>query len=150
MASIRHCFRNFDNIVDQIHDLLDRWEAETQVADAMGNETLELLKVAAHEWIANLVQHADFDGDAPRVLFTATPNGRRLECVIEDNSEGFDLEAQLSTCADVLEAYPERGMGLLMLQACTEELHYAPVDDGWQRLHFYIPADQDPWLKIPF
>ncbi|ARA92975.1 ATP-binding protein [Rhodothermaceae bacterium RA] len=150
MASIRHCFHDLDTVVDQIREILDDWNAQTRIGDSIGIETLELLKVAVHEWIANLAQHANFNGHPPQVTFTATPRGRRLECIIEDNSAGFDLEAQLANCAEILEAYPERGMGLLMLQACTEELQYASVGEHRQRLHFYIPADQDPWLKIPF
>jgi serine/threonine-protein kinase RsbW len=153
MTSIRHCFNDLDTIIDHMHILLDRWEAEVLEESALNKETIQLLKVGVHEWIANLVQHADFKGRTPEIHFSAKPQGHRIACTIEDNSEGFDLDEQLRRCAELLQAYPERGMGLLMLQACTETLSYDRVEHGpnhLHRLYFIISADQDPWLNIPF
>jgi serine/threonine-protein kinase RsbW len=45
---------------------------------------------------------------------------------------------------------PERGMGLRIIDACTDTLSYAPTDGGRHRLEFSIPADHDPWLSKLF
>ena len=65
-------------------------------------------------------------------------------------AEGDLLVGAFGRREATLEAFPERGMGLLMLQACTEELSYRRIDEGWQRLEFSVSAEQDPWLHIPF
>jgi serine/threonine-protein kinase RsbW len=49
-----------------------------------------------------------------------------------------------------LEPFPERGMGLLMMNAATEYFEYFRSTVGLHRLEFSVSADLDPWLNIPF
>jgi serine/threonine-protein kinase RsbW len=45
---------------------------------------------------------------------------------------------------------PERGMGLRIINACTDSVSYTPTDSGRYRFEFSIPADHDPWLSMLF
>ncbi|MCH8276677.1 MAG: ATP-binding protein, partial [Bacteroidetes bacterium] len=49
-----------------------------------------------------------------------------------------------------LEPLPERGMGLLMLNAATEYFEYSRSKNGPHKLEFSVSSDLDPWLNIPF
>jgi anti-sigma regulatory factor (Ser/Thr protein kinase) len=96
------------------------------------------------------VQHARFDQKDPMVTLDVIPNGRRVRCVIEDNSTGFPLSERLEFQKQALKPFPERGMGLLMLKAATEYFEYSEFENGCQRLEFIVSADSDPCLNIPF
>lgn len=149
-SALTYQFRSFDTLIDQVHGLFDAWEAESVFPDAIGLRTVYLLKLAVHEWLANLIQHADFNGAAPHVAMCVHSEGNALHCRIEDNSKGFDLNAYLSNAPPAIDAFPERGTGLLILQSCTEDLTYESLDSGVNRLSFTVSANQDPWLSIQF
>jgi serine/threonine-protein kinase RsbW len=144
-----HRFSDLCCVIDHVHALFAQWE-QTAVQSEADIQALHRVKLAAHEWLANLIQHAAFDQRVPEIFFEVRLEGRRIDCIIEDNSDGFDLESQLLARSTSLEPYPERGMGLLMLNACTDALAYQPVDKNRNRLTFTITADTDPWLDIPF
>ncbi len=146
-----HYFRNLDTIIDDVHCLFDGWEKQMETCKSFPLEALSLAKLAVHEWLANLLQHANFQGTAPEIgLHLNTSENERLKCVIEDNSAGFDLEGYLADNPKITTALPDRGMGLLMLRSCTEELRYARLQHGKQQLEFYVSANSDPFLDIPF
>lgn len=142
-------FSDLGTVIDRVHALFSDWEEKAECSE-IDIQALHRVKLATHEWLANLIQHATFEERAPEISFEVNLNGERIDCVIEDNSDGFDLEAQLLERSTSLEPYPERGMGLLMLNACTDELDYRPVDGNRNRLTFTITANRDPWLDIPF
>lgn len=150
-------FSDLDTVVDEVHALFEAWDRESALVPPLDPFSVQVMKLAVHEWIANLVQHADFEARPPRIEFAVIPNGRRVRCVIEDNSRGFDFEQQL-TCQEAqvaAEVPPDRGRGLLMMIACTEDLHYEapPAQRGAgqrQRLEFWISADNAPCLDIRF
>ena len=137
-----HRFDDFDRVVDDIHALFDAWCDEDAFADTIGEFGLHVMKLAVHEWIANLVQHAAFSKGTPTVRFYVQPEADGVHCAIEDNSDGFDFQSQLSRQnGAVFGPEPsERGRGLLMLIACTEDLAYGKSEDGFQRLEFVIRA----------
>lgn len=143
-------FTKLDNMIDELHDLFDQWMAEGVFPPDLDTNTVLLLRLAVHEWVANLVQHADFEGHEPEVIVDVYPNGRRVKCVIQDNSAGFDAAKHLKLRMDNLERLPERGMGLLMLNAASEYFEYFRSTSGLHRLEFSVTADLDPWLNIPF
>jgi serine/threonine-protein kinase RsbW len=145
-VQVRCRFTDLGTVIDQLHTLFGVWHRES----LMYAHSLDLMKVAVHEWVANLVQYADFQGRHPEIYLEVSPNGQEVHCRIEDNSEGFDLAAQLLQKAGNLSAFPERGMGLLMLQACSDNLTYTRTEIGRYRLEFSVSAAQDPWLNIPF
>lgn len=146
----KHRFSGLDTAIDRTHALFDRWEAQGTLHPPLDDDTLQQMKLAVHEWVANLVQHANFDCRHPEIVLDVSRNGNHVQCAIEDNSEGFSLDDQLRARQDVLDAFPERGMGLLMIRACTEGLSYRQIGGNRHRLEFCISADKDPWLNIPF
>lgn len=140
---------DLEHAVERLHALFEEMEHEPVLPlDAF---TTEVLKLALHEWIANLVQHARFGDHAACIRLTISPEGEQVRCVVEDSSEGFDLATQLrrqQSALDLPGEVPERGRGLLMLEACAEGLLYSPCrpdecDDGFrQRLQFLVaPSD---------
>ena len=143
-------FNRLDDVIDGLHELFDEWEAEGELLSHLDIDTVQLMRLAVHEWFANLVQHANFDDREPEITLDVIPNGRRVRCVIEDNSSGFPLITNLENRRNALEPFPERGMGLLMLNAATEYFRYARSEDGRQRLEFTVASDSEPCLKIPF
>ena len=145
-----HYFRNLDTLIDEVHGLFDGWETQLETYHTFSIEALHLAKLAVHEWIANILQHADFKDRLPEVGVCVSPSNDRLLCVIEDNSEGFDLEGYLIEHPRITEVLPDRGMGLLMLRSCTEELRYEKLQGGKQHLEFYVPTGENPYLEIPF
>ena len=157
MPTARHRFSDLDSVVDDLHALFDVWEGDATFAPPLDDFSLQVMKLAVHEWIANLVQHADFEARTPQIALSVFPNGRRVQCVIEDNSAGFDFERQIGQQESLVQASAtaERGRGLLMMIACTEDMRYeappAPRDaDCHQRLEFWISATPAPCLDIPF
>ena len=107
------------------------------------------LQLAAHEWLANLVQHAEFDGRAPHIHLALEEHAGDIACAIEDNSDGFDLDEALRKRRAHLSPLPERGMGLLILFACAAEIQYRR-QPGRNQLRFVVSDDQDKCLNIPF
>ncbi|MEX0822313.1 MAG: ATP-binding protein [Rhodothermales bacterium] len=150
MNCLTHRFSDPDTLIDRAHSVFSSLEEDDDLPGWLNEKTMHRLKLAVHEWLANLVQHANFGDRRPDVSVTVRPGRDGVECVIEDNSEGFDLNGHLDTKTDVLDAYPERGMGLLMIKACTEGLSYTDLGDQRHRLTFVVSSEQDPWLNIPF
>ena len=150
MDSLSHRFSDPDTLIDRVHSIFDDWERNGTLPSWLDDDTMHRLKLAIHEWLANLVQHADFKDRRPDISITVQPANEGVECSIEDNSEGFDLNGQLTARPDVVHAFPERGMGLLMIKACTHRLSYEELDSKRHRLAFIVSSDHDPWLNIPF
>lgn len=148
MTSARHRFNDLALMIDQVHDLFDGWD-ECACDSTYESERLYRAKLAVHEWLANLVQHARFP-ENPEVWLEVNSAESVLECVIEDNSEGFDLAGQLRSREKIADAFPERGMGLLLLHACAHDLSYSRKDDGWQRLRFRVSDGYKRPINIPF
>lgn len=137
-----YSFEDFDQIVDEVHAIFDAWCDEDAFADTIGEFGVQVMKLAVHEWIANLVQHAAFRKGPPKVRLTVHEDEDGVYCCIEDNSDGFDFQSQLTHQEGaVFGPEPsERGRGLLMLIACTEDLAYGSSPDGFQRLDFAVRA----------
>ena len=135
-----HAFTDLDAVTDQVHDLFDGWSRDAAFAPALGPDGVEVLRLAVHEWVANLVQHATFPSGA-RIEMTVEPEGDAVRCVLVDSSVGFDLATQIEHQQSVMDAPApsERGRGLLMLVTSTDDLSYAPAGPtGPQRLGFLV------------
>lgn len=147
-VSIHH-FESFDTLVEEIHELFDAWETGETFPFITDLGTLYMLKLAVHEWIANMVQHAVFTTQ-PHITLKITRENDHIRCSIQDNSDGFDLDAYYDSLPTSLKVFPERGTGLLILRSCTEDLSYTPLEDGTYCLSFLVSPNQDPWLSIQF
>lgn len=146
-----HRFGGLDTVVDDVHALFDGWAETDAFADVLDDYGLHVVRLAVHEWIANLVQHADFGGRRPEIALTVEAEPGGLRCLIEDNSDGFDFHRQVERQGAVVGAPEpsERGRGLLMLIACTADLHYEPTASGPQRLAFSVRPPVPPEALVP-
>lgn len=130
---------SLDTIVDRLHELFDRWERQGTFPPVVRIEMLYRARLAAHEWIAHLVQHADFEDRMPQIVLSVWVKEEKLCCLIADNSCGFKLEAYPSQAPDALyEVMPERGMCWLLIEACTERRAYRPLGNQGFLLEFSI------------
>jgi len=141
-----------DRFVDDVHAQFDAWESLDDVQSAIGEDGLAVLRLAVHEWIANLVQHAEFCGPAELVMSLDVVDGG-VRCQIEDSSRGFDFVRQIGAQQSILDAPApsERGRGLLMLVSCAEDLAFREADaDGPQRIAFTVsaPDDEDMFASL--
>ena len=150
MEVTRQQFLQLDAVIDELHGLFEMWERNDALLSHLDPDTIQLFRLAVHEWVANLVQHADFGGRQPEIVMDVIPNGRRVRCIIEDNSEGFPFPEQIDVQRNALTPFPERGMGLLMLNAATEYFEYSQTHDGRRRLEFTVSGEADTCLDIPF
>ncbi|MDQ7040993.1 MAG: ATP-binding protein [Rhodothermus sp.] len=148
MKEVRYCFDNLEDLIDRVHALFSNPDADLPLPPE--GEVRYRVQLAIHEWLANLIQHARFGNRRPSIELTIRSNGELVECFIDDNSEGFDLNGRLKSNPSIQEAFPERGMGLHFIRACTRELNYVRLKDGRHRLIFTMVKDEDPWLDIPF
>ena len=140
-----YTFTELEAVTDGVHALFDGWEADGTMARALDPTGALVVRLAVHEWIANLVQHAFFRR-APRIELTAEFLPQGLRCTIEDTSEGFDFAQQLGTQRALLDspAPSERGRGLLMLITCTEDITFQPAGPGQnQRIGFAVRPPHD-------
>ncbi len=150
MDQFTHRFSDPATLIDRVHSVFENWKENEQLPECLNEDVVHRLKLAIHEWLANLIQHAEFRDRKPEISITVRSKKNGIECAIEDNSDGFDLNGQLSAKPGVIDAFPERGMGLLMIKACTEHLAYEELSDMRHRLQFIVSSDRDPWLNIPF
>lgn len=128
-------FSDLDTAVDEVQMHFQEKIAVPRASGAVN--AFCRLQLAVHEWIGNLIDHASFRGRAPEVHVRIWQEEGSLRCVIEDNSEGFDLDGQLvpeREMAEEVRSFPEGGMGLLMLEASTEHVEYKPIAQNGNRL----------------
>lgn len=144
---VRYCFDKLEDLIDRVHALFSEPNPGLPLPS---EEVWYRTQLTVHEWLANLIQHARFETHRPLIELTLRINGEQIECFIDDNSEGFDLDGRLKANPSIQEAFPERGMGLHFIRACTRNLRYIRLKDGRHRLIFTIAQDEDPWLDIPF
>ena len=138
-------FRDFDRVIDEVHALFDGWAEAGAFEPALDAEGLDVLRLAVHEWVANLVQHGSFPG-ARDVWLTVETEGDAVRCEVEDTSAGFDFTDQVERQRAVLDrpVPSERGRGLLMLITCADDLGYRPARAGVnQRVSFTVRGAAD-------
>lgn len=150
MNPVTREFNNLKLAIDDTHSLFEEWIAETDVVDDATASTLHHARLVLHEWLANLVQHADFQERTPEVSIRVHPDQHKVRCIVVDNSEGFAFEQRLGTQTTDAFPFPERAMGLRFIEACTESLSYHRVDGGLYQFEFSISTDHTPWLSNLF
>lgn len=130
---------SLDKIIDRLQELFDQWELQDIFPPSIQVEVLHRARLAAHEWIANLVQNAHFDERVPQIALSVWVEDGMLCCLIADNSSGFPLEAYpTESVEDDYDVMPERGMRWLLIQACTNRLVYRPLGNQGFELEFVI------------
>lgn len=150
MSAFSKEYTDLDHALDEVPPILKQWSERHQEGSTPDPETVRYTQLVLHEWIANLLQHADFQERTPTIRIQLDSKDRRVLCVVTDNSEGFDLHRKLPSQDDAMEELPERGMGLRIINACTDGLSYQSTKSGRYRFEFSIPADHDPWVSMLF
>jgi serine/threonine-protein kinase RsbW len=150
MSTLAKEYSDLDRALDEVRTVLQEWAAEHEVTPAPSGETLRYTQLVLHEWIANLLQHADFGNRTPSLQIRLKTENRHITCAVLDNSEGFNFQERLPSREETMDDLPERGMGLRIINACTDSVSYTPTDSGRYRFEFSIPADHDPWLSMLF
>lgn len=147
MESVRHRFRDLSTAVDDARSAIDA-SMSLFSSNGLVADSVEIAKIVAHEWIANLVRHGSFARRTPDIVLDVWAEGAQIVCVIEDNSDGFDLESELDKSRRGLGHAPERGMGLVMVSEFTEELKYEQLASAHNRVRWSISADANPYLDL--
>ncbi len=150
MSVLAREYTDLDRALDEVRTVIETWSGSIDGSAELNGETIQYTQLVLHEWIANLLQHADFDEHPPSLRIRLAYEDRQIRCVVVDNSSGFDLTDRLPAEQEAMDTLPERGMGLRIIDACTDTLSYAPTDSGRHRFEFSIPADHDPWLSMLF
>src|SRR5690606_8454907 len=102
---ITHRFSDPETIIDRVHALFEQWVADGTFEPGFDGMALHRVRLAVHEWLANLLQHADFADRTPDVSLRVRAEEREIHCVIDDNSEGFDLDGLLTARREILDAF---------------------------------------------
>lgn len=123
--------------------------SDTDASEGPPRRTRHYMQLVVHEWVANLTRHATFT-DPPRISVRVLLNQDAAQCEITDNSRGFDLESVLSTMGVHTTPFPESGMGLRIIDACTNGVSYHRASALHHRFTASIPYDHDPWMNVLF
>ena len=150
MSVLAKEYTDLDRALDEVRSTLEEWRDEQDEAAVPNAETVRYTQLVLHEWIANLLQHANFRNRTPTVEIRLESKKRHVTCVVFDNSEGFNFTERLPSQEETMDDLPERGMGLRIINACTDRLSYTSTESGRYRFEFSIPADHDPWLSMLF
>lgn len=151
MDAITRRFSDLDLALDDMHTLFEEWITEaTDAADKAAAHALHHTRLVLHEWLANLVQHADFQERSPEICIRVRPTPDKIHCIVVDNSNGFEFEHQLKVQTTSALPFPERAMGLRFIDACTESFSYHRTDSGLHQFEFSISTDHTPWLNNLF
>ena len=130
---------SLDTIIDRLQELFDQWENQAIFPATIRLDMLDRARLAAHEWIAHLVQYADFEDRMPQIALSVWAEANRLCCLVADNSSGFKLETYPKAASDPFyDVMPERGMCWLLIEACTERRAYRPLGNQGFELEFSI------------
>lgn len=137
--------QRFLDLYEAVEGVQEHFQQQLEAPSTNGTaDALCRLKLAVHEWMANLVRHASFGGRTPEVRVRIWRQGAHFRCIIEDNSDGFDLTTQLQQRAEIsaaAAALPEGGMGLLLLKASTDHAEYTALSEERNRLRLSVRTD---------
>ncbi len=151
MDPIKQRFSDLERALNTTHLLFEDWmDGAPAPATLPDDETLQHARLVLHEWLANLVQHADFQERTPEVVIYVHPEQNMVRGTVVDNSEGFPMEHRLEAQTTNALPFPERAMGLRFISACTDTLSYDRTADGRYQFSFSILINHTPWLSNLF
>ena len=141
------CYFDLDRAIDEIRT---RFKRQMQMPQgSYSTEALCRLHLAIHEWVANLARHARFREATPQVQVRVWATKSHLHSMIADNSEGFGLEEGLERQSQIIASspdLPEGGMGLIIMDTCTEHMTYASTEE---RNHLRLSVKNAAGLPMP-
>ncbi len=129
--------KTLHRVIDCLQERFASWA--TQDAPGVDADVLCRAHLAAHEWLADLIQHADFKDRIPQIAFSVWTDGDRLRCLIVDNSEGLDhVDGSPGDLMSDCETLPEQVIRWLFIRACTDQVTYRPFGNQGYCLEFSI------------
>lgn len=119
-------FSNLEAVTEELLEHFARWLEDTDgPVEYLGQDGLLKLQLVVHEWVANLVEHAVFNGRPPEIRIEIEPaDPQGVWCRIYDNSEGFDWDRHASDTVPLDDWEAERGRGLAFIQALCKQTFY--------------------------
>lgn len=132
MAQLHHVFSSLEEGIEELHKVLDQWMEQSEIRQALGVEGSRYMRTVTHEWIANLIRHAEFESADPEVRLSVIAMDGSLRIEIRDNSNGFDLDYEKEQRKGVLDRSlpPDRQLGIPLMMECADDLQYQQDEDG--------------------
>ncbi len=98
-------------------------------------ESFKMLNLALEEWVANTINYAYPEGVSGEVELTAQVVDGVLTLVIKDQGKPFDptQHAEIDVEAE-LEDRPIGGLGIHLVKAIMDSMHYERLDEGYNVL----------------
>lgn len=160
---IAHRFDTLDTLINRVHLLFDYWRHMRLLTPPLDATQFEVARRTVHEWMVNLVQHADFGNRPPEIGLRIFLDVNRVRFAIEDNSAGFDLPLSGGRSETSNRGVPinsdtlsDRSFGLQIITVCTNNLAYRYLGTHWHRVTFDVLPDPKPCidrndaLNMPF
>jgi serine/threonine-protein kinase RsbW len=91
---------------------------------AFSQNTINDVSTALVEACSNAIEHGNKFDNGKRVRVSLRFNGNGLTARVSDEGEGFDFDAKLNQ-AGPTDPMSERGRGLMIMQAFTDELNFS-------------------------
>jgi len=111
MSVLAKEYSNLDRALDEVRTVIETWSGSIDGSAELNGETIQYTQLVLHEWIANLLQHADFDEHPPSLRIRLAYENRQIRCVVVDNSSGFDLTGRLPAEQEAMDTSPNEAWG---------------------------------------
>lgn len=133
-------------MIDRLQELFDQWETQEVFPATLRLDVLCRARLAAHEWIAYLVQHGDFAGRVPQIALSIWVEQEKLCCLIAENSNGFKYASTPDAAVPEERngTVRERGLGWFIMQASTDDMRYRPLGNQGFEITFFIRNEDVP------
>ena len=95
------------------------------------------------EACTNAIEHGNKYAKDKKVRVIVTLNGRNLIARVFDQGGGFDYKGYLSDDSTPPDPLSERGRGILIMRAFTDDLKYKKLDDGGICLELVKSCDDE-------
>ncbi len=95
------------------------------------------------EACSNAIEHGNKYDKDKTVHVAISVNGRKLIALVQDEGEGFDYEEYLSD-ATPPDPLSERGRGILIMRAFTDQLRYSRGSEGGVCVELVKDCEENP------
>ena len=107
-------------------------------------DTFKSLNLAIEEWVANVINYAYPKGTRGHVELTAKMNDQELKIVVRDHGIPFDPTQAEDVDTDAeLEDRPVGGLGIYLVKAIMDTIHYERTVDGYNVLTMTKTLDKN-------
>jgi serine/threonine-protein kinase RsbW len=98
----------------------------------LAEERIDDLKLAVSEACTNAIEAHDAVETSERVVIRCTEGDDRIEVMVDDRGEGFDLDTlrEHPPVTDPERLHFERGLGIPLIRTLVDEVEFSPSDSG--------------------